>query len=75
MSGTMSHDFAAFRKAILKENMFNALSKLDQDGVGSFKIQDVMRVMEEEDQQMPQARRLQRYHEQRYARVVTGGME
>ena len=39
--------------------MFNALSKLDTDGDGAFKMEDLLRVMEDQ-QQMSQTVRLQR---------------
>ncbi len=43
-----------------KGNMFNALSKLDKDGDGAFRVEDLMRVMEDQ-QQMSQTVRSQRY--------------
>ncbi len=33
-----------------KENMFNALAKLDKDGDGSSRMEDLMRVMEDQRQ-------------------------
>ena len=39
--------------------MFNALAKLDKDGDGSFRVEDLMRVIEDR-QQMSQTVRLQR---------------
>ena len=54
------HTVVDTHKDASKENMFNALSKLDKDGDGAFRVEDLMRVMEDQ-QQMSQTVRSQRY--------------
>ena len=54
------HTAVDTHKDASKENMFNALSKLDKDGDGAFRVEDLMRVMEDQ-QKMLKTVRSQRY--------------
>ena len=54
------HTLVDTHKDVSKENMFNALSKLDRDGDGAFRMEDLLGVMEDQ-QQMSKTVRSQRY--------------
>ncbi len=54
------HTLVDTHKDVSKENMFNALSKLDRDGDGAFRMEDLSGVMEDQ-QQMLKTVRSQRY--------------
>ena len=54
------HTLVDTHKDVSKENMFNALSKLDRDGDGAFRMEDLLGVMEDQ-QKMSKTVRSQRY--------------
>ena len=62
------HTLVDTHKDVSKENMFNALSKLDRDGDGAFRMEDLLGVLED------QPKRLKTWRSQRSGVVVYAGM-